>query len=266
MLLCLSVMFAAVINAQHSVTCFQSTAQQASLIELYTSEGCSSCPPAEAWLTGLKNSPGLWKEFVPLAFHVDYWDSLGWRDPWATGQFSDRQRAYAKRWHGDSIYTPAFVLNGKEWRGWADGKDAPKTSGANAGTLTVSSPDTTHWRASFTPAHASGTGFEAHAAWLASGLSSDVKAGENRGRRLSHDFAVLALADAPLARDGKEARGDFILAPPRTAAGSRLALAVWITQTGCLEPLQATGGWVCPARSGAVSGQPPGNYGSSTAR
>ena len=114
------------VNAQTNTTTFRSTTEQTALLELYTSEGCSSCPPAEAWLSGLKESPGLWKSFVPLAFHVDYWDYLGWRDPWAARLYSDRQRAYAGRWHSESIYTPGFVLDGKEWRGWPGRKDVPK--------------------------------------------------------------------------------------------------------------------------------------------
>ena len=56
---------------------FESGPAQVSLLELYTSEGCSSCPPAEAWMNSLKNKPGLWTAFVPVAFHVDYWNSLG---------------------------------------------------------------------------------------------------------------------------------------------------------------------------------------------
>jgi hypothetical protein len=95
---------------------FKSGENQAALVELYTSEGCSSCPPAEAWLSRLKDGPGLWKEFVPVAFHVDYWDYLGWRDKWSAEAFSARQRAYASAWHNDNIYTPGFILNGSEWR------------------------------------------------------------------------------------------------------------------------------------------------------
>src|ERR1043166_2523994 len=91
---------------------FQSSGKQTALLELYPSEGCSSCPPAESWLSRLTKSSGLWKEFVPLAFHVDYWDNLGWPAPCAAGQFSDRQRAYAQSWHSRRIYTPEFVLNG----------------------------------------------------------------------------------------------------------------------------------------------------------
>src|SRR5205809_201633 len=60
---------------------FESGPARVHVIELFTSQGCSSCPPAEAWLSKLKNEPRLWKDFMPIAFHVDYWDRLGWRDP-----------------------------------------------------------------------------------------------------------------------------------------------------------------------------------------
>ena len=193
LLVCLSAMFVAAVNAQNTPLTFQSSGKQPALIELYTSEGCSSCPPAETWLSRLKESPGLWKDFVPLAFHVDYWDYLGWRDPWASKSFSDRQRAYAKQWRSNSIYTPGFVLNGKEWRDWSGRKDGPKSGDAKAGVLIVSSSDTNHWQVSFAPANTDGAGYEVHAALLAGGLSSDVKAGENRGRLLRHDFVVLTL-------------------------------------------------------------------------
>src|SRR5687768_10063986 len=74
---------------------FQSGPNRTALLELYTSEGCSSCPPAEAWLSRVKSDARLWKEFVPVAFHVDYWDYLGWRDPFGMANYSERQRAYA---------------------------------------------------------------------------------------------------------------------------------------------------------------------------
>src|SRR3954451_5035298 len=76
-------------------TTFVSGSEQTALIELYTSEGCSSCPPAEAWLTQWKDDAGLWKRFVPIAFHVDYWDRLGWRDRFASKQWTERQTRYA---------------------------------------------------------------------------------------------------------------------------------------------------------------------------
>src|SRR6266404_9649783 len=243
-LMCLPTMFVAAVNAQNAPLTFQSSGKQTALIELYTSEGCSSCPPAEAWLSHLRTSPGLWKDFVPLAFHVDYWDHLGWRDPWASKSFSDRQRTYAKQWRSDSIYTPGFLLNGKEWRDWSARKDGPKSVGVKAGVLTVRSSDTNLWQVSFAPANAASADYEVHAALLAGGLSSNVKAGENRGRLLSHDFVVLTFAIASLIRSDDVAHGEFVFSQQRSVAKSDLALAVWITAAGRLEPLQATGGWL----------------------
>src|SRR5438477_9939189 len=72
---------------------FESGPARVHLLELFTSEGCSSCPPAEAWMTKLKDNPGLWHDFVPIAFHVDYWDHLGWRDRFAAKEWTARQQA-----------------------------------------------------------------------------------------------------------------------------------------------------------------------------
>src|SRR5437899_10682781 len=88
-------------SAQTTGVTFQSSEKQTALLELFTSEGCSSCPPAEAWLSRLQDSTGLWRDVVPVAFHVDYWDYLGWRDRWAAKDFSERQRAYAASWRSD---------------------------------------------------------------------------------------------------------------------------------------------------------------------
>src|SRR5499427_2173097 len=119
---------------------FESGETQSSLIELFTSEGCSSCPPAEKWLSALKSSQELWKQTVPVAFHVDYWDHLGWRDRFAKPEFTSRQQRYATAWGGDSVYTPSFVVNGKEWRGWFGGDAIPITS-PKVGVLRVSVGD-----------------------------------------------------------------------------------------------------------------------------
>ena len=78
------------------------------VVELFTSQGCSSCPPADALLTSLAEGADV----VALAYHVDYWDYVGWEDTFATEAFSDRQRAYAKSWGSSRIYTPQMVVNG----------------------------------------------------------------------------------------------------------------------------------------------------------
>jgi len=232
------------VSAAGDIVRFQSGTKQVSLLELYTSEGCSSCPPAETWLNRLKDSPELWKSFVPVALHVDYWDYLGWKDRWSAPEFTGRQRAYARLWCSDNIYTPCFVLNGKEWRNWFGLRGAPSVSGTEAGVLEVSSTNATRWDVSFTPAAAAGGGYEIHAALLAGGLSSDVRAGENGGRTLAHEFAALDLIQIGMTTSNGVAQGKFILDSARHHQESVLALAVWVTRAGELEPLQATGGWL----------------------
>lgn len=88
------------------------------------------------------------------------------------------------------------------------------------------------------------SGYEVHAAILASELSSDVKAGENRGRRLNHDFVVITLTTYPLAKHGDKAEGEFALQLDNQKQKGRPAIAFWVTHRGSLEPLQAVGGWL----------------------
>jgi len=239
-------MFLAIsVNAQAAPLSFQSSEKQTVLLELYTSEGCNSCPPAEVRLSRLKESPGLWKDFVPVAFHVDYWDYLGWPDPWSSKQYSERQRDYAQTWRSDSIYTPCFVQNGAEGVNWAG--NAPSSSNRKSGVLTVTLTNTNQWRATFEP-FASGGNYEVYAALLAGNLVSDVKAGENRGRRLQHDFVVLKLVNVPMARRGGALEAQFALAPDLKNSAD-IALAIWVTNLGRPAPLQATGGWIYKAAS-----------------
>ena len=225
---------------------FQSPDRQVALVELYTSEGCSSCPPAESWLSGLKGKPGLWSEFVPVAFHVDYWNYLGWRDPWSSKPYSDRQRDYAGAWGSETIYTPEFVLNGKEWHNWFGMRGAPGVSGTKTGILKITSEDTNHWQVNFRPAAAGTTALEVNATLLAGGLGSDVKAGENAGRHLQHDFVVLKLIQQPLTGKDGEFKGAFTMTAGRNPPEGNLALAVWVTRNGSLKPVQSVGGWLAP--------------------
>jgi hypothetical protein len=241
-ILLLTMMVGTMIQAAPIV--FQSPERQTALLELYTSEGCSSCPPAEAWLSKMKDEPGLWSECVPVAFHVDYWNNLGWRDGLSSEQYTERQRSYARAWSSEEIYTPELVLNGKEWHNWLGFRGAPTSSGARNGVLSARSDDGKHWRAEFVPSNDSGTDYEVNAALLISGVVSDVAAGENSGRHLNHDFAALSLMTRPLTPQTNVWAGQFIIDPAPKNANGRLALAVWVTRSGQLEPLQATGGWL----------------------
>ena len=83
------------------------------LLELYTTEGCSSCPPADKWMSGIKTD-----KVTPLAFHVDYWDYIGWKDKFSKAEYSDRQRKGAAFAGAGFVYTPQFVMNGRDFKGW----------------------------------------------------------------------------------------------------------------------------------------------------
>lgn len=184
---------------------------------------------------------------MPVAFHVDYWNGLGWRDKLSDEQFSDRQRTYAHMWSAENIYTPEFVLNGREWHDWFGLRHAPAAAATKAGVLQVTSNDGKHWQANFVPAEAKSGGYEVTAAVLVSESSSDVTAGENAGRHLNHDFAALSLFTRPLINGTNGFQGSFIIdAHPKKVTG-RFALAVWVTHGRQLEPLQATGGWLLNA-------------------
>ncbi len=219
---------------------FQSPEKQTTLIELFTAEGCSSCPPAEAWLSALRDRPGLWKTFVPLAFHVDYWDKRGWKDRFASPAYTARQRAYAAAWKNGAAYTPAFAVNGREER-----SPVLPSSRATGGTLRILPGGAENrFVITFTPESNASSDWEAHLALLGSGVTTKVSAGENAGRELRHDFVVLDYQHLPMKRDGTSARADVAISSNEIGAIPRPALAAWVTARGQLLPVQATGGWL----------------------
>src|SRR5947208_11791526 len=171
---------------------FESSDTQSTLIELFTSEGCSSCPPAEKWLSALKSSSDLWKKAVPVAFHVDYWDRLGWRDRFAKPEFTSRQQRYAAAWGGDSVYTPSFVVNGKEWRGWFGGNAMPITS-TKVGVLRVSVGDDGKVIATFAPDTMQAGPLALNVALLGNGPESDETRADHIARKLRNAYVVLQL-------------------------------------------------------------------------
>jgi hypothetical protein len=221
----------------HAETMFQSGPQRVSLLELYTSEGCSSCPPAEAWLERLKSSPRLWNTLVPVAFHVDYWDDLGWKDRFAKPEYTSRQRAYSLVWGSSSVYTPGFVLDGQEWKGWFSGNPLPDPGEQVAGRLGLKISAN---RASIEYSGAPGLKeVDAYLVPLEMNISSEVLAGENRGRHLAHSFVALALVSQRLSHHN----GKFEIELPFDYPGAK-AVAVWVTPAGSAQPIQAAGGYL----------------------
>ena len=89
--------------------------QQTTLVKLYTSVGCSSCPPADRWYSRLREHPDLWQSVIPIAFHVDYWNYLGWPDRFSDRSYSSRQRKYRSQGRASGVYTPGVFAAGC-WR------------------------------------------------------------------------------------------------------------------------------------------------------
>ncbi|MEM7468061.1 MAG: DUF1223 domain-containing protein [Pseudomonadota bacterium] len=218
---------------------FSSGEQQTQLIELYTSEGCSSCPPADRWLSELKTSPELWQSFVPIAYHVDYWDYIGWADPYADPAHAARQRRHAAVGNLKTVYTPGFVVDGMEWRGWFKGRALP-AQGPSTGRLQAKlSGD--KLSVSFFPT-GSHQQMIATVTILGADHISKVKRGENANRTLEHDFAVLGETSVPMKfhPDRKSFTVEF--EAPKHADAK--AIAVWVSPDAALRPLQATGAWL----------------------
>jgi len=220
---------------------FESGVNRTAVIELYTSEGCSSCPPADRWVSQLKSDPRLWKDFVPLAFHVDYWDYIGWRDPFAQPEFSQRQRRYAAEGRVRTVYTPGFFRDGREWRGWVH-TDKPGADDTPVGVLSVSF-DGDKAAIRFTPRSGSYHELVANVAVLGMDLSTRVQAGENDGRTLHHDFVVLRMASVPM-REGAGGFSATISVDGKATGEGTAALAAWISVAGRQDPIQAVGGFL----------------------
>jgi len=168
-----------------------SGATRNSLLELYTSEGCSSCPPADRWLSQLPKNSGV----VPLAFHVDYWDRLGWRDRFAQAAFSQRQRDRNSSlgW----VYTPQVMLDGKDFRDWHRGLPTRSNTPAQASlALTLAqTPEYVDIQAeSRFASPGAARNAKLYLALTENRLSSNVTAGENAQRTLHHDYVVRELA------------------------------------------------------------------------
>lgn len=222
----------------------ESPETRATLLELYTSEGCSSCPPADRWLSGLQDDPRLWRELVPVAFHVDYWDYIGWPDRFASPAYGARQRDYARTRAVSTVYTPGLVLAGEEWRSWFFAPVLRIDNDEQVGRLTLDVSDGKA-RMAFTPSIPVAPDLELHVAILGFDLATEVRAGENAGRKLRHDFVVLGYRSVPTRRRDGVHTADLSL-PPAKVASERTAIAAWLSPPDDPRPVQAVGGWLTP--------------------
>lgn len=221
------------------------------LLELYTSEGCDSCPPADRWLADLPSKGFEHSRVVPLAFHVDYWNDLGWVDPYAQSLFTQRQREFARRIHSPTVYTPEFVLNGREYRRWSKNNFAEELAHLNraapradialrltraGATLDVSAAATLRDKSI-----AAGM----YLAIYENDLRTHVLAGENRGRELRHQYVVRRLI-GPIAFDATgKARGRESISATGWNA-EKVGVAVFVQEANGTSILQALALDTCP--------------------
>lgn len=191
-------------NASSAKTCTNpsvvtSGAATTSIIELYTSEGCDSCPPADKWFSTLRADAKV----IPLAFHVDYWDYIGWKDRFGKPAFAERQRADVMRQGSRTVYTPQMLLNGKDWRAWTSGsglassvRDTAARSPRAALTLALTPANPQQYGLQLTVKVLDAVERKESALFIAvteNNLVSRVSAGENRGVTLKHDHVVREL-------------------------------------------------------------------------
>jgi hypothetical protein len=222
----------------------KSSVERQSMVELFSSEGCSSCPPAEKWLGALRHDPGLWTKFIPIEFHVNYWDGLGWKDPYANGTFTQRQRDYAELWKIESVYTPGVALNGNEWLGWRSAGTAELTkAGEPVGILEVKELSKRKFFVKFMPAtKSSDSEYFINAALLENRLISQVSRGENSGSDLHHDFVAVSLKTNPLKSKNGAFEGEIDLSETDfKTKPSSLSGAFWVSGKNP-KPIQAVGG------------------------
>jgi hypothetical protein len=223
-----------------------SGAQTAALLELYTSEGCSSCPPADQWVSGLTASGFTADKVIPLAFHVDYWDYIGWKDRYASPTYTQRQHELADIARARTVYTPQVILNGKDFRASSSRlADAAKTiNGLPARAqiqIGLAERAPREWQISSDISVPDASQQRDAAMYLAlyeNRLTSDVRAGENSGVLLKHDYVVREWV-GPLALDGGKLslNRNINLKPEQKTRDSGLVAIVQNRRTG--EVLQA---------------------------
>ena len=230
--------------AAAAVCASRSAPQQTPLVELYTSEGCSSCPPADRWLSSLPAAPtGTGQPAVlAAAFHVSYWDRLGWPDRFASPDFTARQAGLMRASGARYVYTPQVVVNGRDWRGWPT---LPAAGAAPARASIALQRRGGQVQVNVAPGPGAPAQLGLWWALLEDGHGSAVSAGENRGAQLRHDHVVRRYGQLPAWPAQAEARLPPLVVPANGEGGRQARLLVVVTDAATGAPLQAAQ-LVCP--------------------
>ena len=214
--------------------------RQTAVLELYTSEGCSSCPPADRWMSKLTEVPSDDLDVLALGFHVDYWDYLGWRDRFASRDYSNRQRLLGTNNRQATIYTPEFFVNGREARGSQNIigmiREANRREAPLALELKVTRQNDSLLLELHSPGDRNTVGQIHHRYFVyENDLTTEVERGENSGRKLSHQQVVRYMS--PPRSLQVDNRYTIPLQPDWNPG--KLGVAVLVTSPGNLHYLQA---------------------------
>jgi hypothetical protein len=198
------------------------------VIELYTSEGCESCPPVDRWLSGLKGASGV----LPFAFHIDYFDRLGWKDRFSNAAFTRRQKEALEASGAREIYTPQVLIDGRD-----KGQAPPAAAAPDARIALTVARDGEQYVATLVSQAAQPIAFTGFWALTENGLVTQVRGGENAGTTLAHDFVVREYRKLKPASIAPGASAAFDFAPPPPAPNREIAFVVADPASG--RPLQA---------------------------
>jgi hypothetical protein len=232
----------------------RSGAERIPVIELYTSEGCDSCPPADRWVSGLVTRKLAPAKVIPLAFHVDYWNQLGWPDRFAQAGFSQRQRDIARRKGAGFVFTPQFVLDGQDYRrGWLTDDLPAQLEKLNRSRpladlelrLTVSADAIVLGGTASVADTATAKKSDVLIALTENRLATEVRAGENRGKRLEHDFVVRELAGPFAFGDARTLELAHSFRPGADWKRENLAMVAFVQDRGTGTTLQALAAAPC---------------------
>jgi hypothetical protein len=225
-------------------------ARSAVVVELFTSQGCSSCPPADRLLTELGDKTGgelEGVEVIPLSYHVDYWNYIGWTDPFSAGEWSLRQRRYAARFASDTVYTPQVVVDGRsECVGSKRGEvkrrvlDAASRPAAGTVELHLASADDLLLEISARLGAGAPGAADLLVAVFETGLETAVGSGENARRTLHNDYVVRTLAPAGRLEPGQGTTARHRLEIDPAWRRDRLGVAVFLQSPETLEIFGAT--------------------------
>ncbi len=216
--------------------------EQVSMLEVYTSQGCSSCPPAERWMSKFKDDSRLWKQLVPMNFHVDYWDYLGWSDPYASRIFTQRQKDYKRLKLSATVATPGFIVAGEGWNGWFKRQPVPLKSATAAGLLTANIKDNVA-QVRFNPTQETQHDLQLYVAVLGFDQVTKVVAGENSGKALPHDFVVMGYKRTAMENIHGKLTAQLTLPNVSRFDSPQKALVFWVSSTGNPTPIQVAADW-----------------------